>query len=86
MKGHERKIQLFIQETILNKTGNGNSARGQDQVWVFRFNHFPHAGGGIREGWLRRWLGPQVVTSLARACLKKQASMQVKSYPHSEAV
>lgn len=61
MKGQEGTIHLFIQEAILNKTGNGNNTRGQDQVWTSCFKHFlavvlgkgGHAGGlGLGE-WLR---------------------------------
>lgn len=79
MKGQERKIHLFIQEAILNKTGNCNSTRGQHQVWMSCFNHFLQAGSGVREGWPCRWLVPQGVTLIVRASLKNQAPVQAKS-------
>lgn len=79
MKGQERKIHLFIQEAILNKTGNGNNTRGQDQVWTLCFNHFLQTGSSVSEGWPCRWPGPQGVTPMARASLKKQAPEQAKS-------
>lgn len=78
MKGQEKKIHLFIQEAILNKTGNGNNTRGQDQVWTLHFNHFLQAGSSAREGRPCRWLGPRGVTPMARASLK-QASVQAKN-------